>query len=254
MLKILYSDMRNLIMSRVFRFGILAVAFYNLFTAVVFKIIFRYMGGELYGDNILGTFASYAPFVVAALVLFVFMGNFTDGIIRNKFISGASRRDIICSALLTGGMGGVLITAIAEISAFILTLFFTPGFYGLTASDIADYCLVMMIASCALGIFMTMILMVLGGTKTAYVAGLAVTFIFKLMTAEVADKLYPESGVSLLTGVRLAMYRFYDRYVVFSYFSEMLRHDFKDYVIGALGLMIISFIAGTVLFEIKEIK
>ncbi|MBR3575252.1 MAG: hypothetical protein IKN97_08825 [Lachnospiraceae bacterium] len=254
MLKILYSDMRNLLSGRAFRYTALAVAFYNLLAAIVFKIIFRYMGGELYADELLGIFASLAPFVVTALTLFVFIGNFNDGIIRNKFLSGASRRDIICSALIAGGMGGILITVVSQISAFLWALFFTPGFYGLAADDVADYCLVMILASCALGVFTTMILMILGGTKIAYVAGLAVTFAFKLMTAEVADKLYPESGVSLLTGIKLAAYEFYDRYVVFSYFSEMLRHDFMDYVLGAAGLVVISFIIGSVVFEIKEIK
>ena len=124
----------------------------------------------------------------------------------------------------------------------------------MTAVEIANFSLRNIIAAFAAGCFMAMILMVLGGTKIAYVAGLVVTFLFRVATGEVADKLYPETGYCLLTGTKLQVYTLYDRYRPYAFFTGVNYHDLGKCLIGCIILSLISLAIGMIVYEKREFK
>ncbi len=255
MLRVFYSDLRFALCSRGFKTCCIITAAYTTFTSLLLQTVSYFFYHEsITGDDVLNCYSDMAIFIITAATLFVFTTDFADGTIRNKLISGATRSDILISALLNGGIIGASQAAIFMAVQAVLTLIMTDGYYLKSISEAARTGLIFTAASAAVGIFSTMLIMVLSGKRTviSYVAGLVIAFLFRIVSLEVSDKLYPESGFTALTGTRLAVYRFYDRYVPYAHFTSITRWDFASYIIGALALALISFVIGLILFNQKE--
>ena len=254
MLNMIYSDLHRIIKSRGLITGVATVAGYNLFFAIILKAVLLFIDSDLSSDDVVTAFSGAAPFVIAATVLYVFIGAFNDGTIRNRLLSGSGRKNVAASMIITGSMLSGILSIVSTVSALIIAVIFTKGFSSMTAADVAEYSLISAMACMAAGAFCSMLIVIFGGNKAASYSGLALTFIFKLISTEVADKLYPETGISLLKGTKLLVYNFYDRYFTYAHFSSMVRHPFSSYVIGNAALIAVSLIAGVLIFSKKEIK
>ncbi len=256
MLRIFYADLRNTLHNRGFIGCCFGMGVYMLFSAALLWVVLHVFleEGTLIGEDILDSYDSLAILLITGGSLAVFSGDYTGGIIRNKLISGAKRRDIAISAITCGGLIGVLLCIVYVIAGVVMVPIFTEGLMTLRVSEVADVFLVFTLASMAVGAFSTTLVLVLGGSKASYVVGLLMAFFIKITNIEVCEKLYPEKGLCTLQGAKLFLYRAFDRFVPYSYFSLMTRWKFTDYLIGSLCLILLSYIIGIVLFQKKEIK
>ncbi len=255
MLRILYSDLHKIINSRGLKFSLWFCLIYPVVQALVlYLVVHTYMGDELAGEDTLFSYASIGALLVSAAVLYLTVSDFSDGTIKNKVINGAKRSDIFCSAVCGGMFAGVLTSVFCAAGELLAGFIFTKGFETLTKADVAKYILALTLASAAVGAFATMLVMIFGGSFFAYIPGLVIAFFFRVISMRVADKLYPENGVTTLTGTRLKVYTLYDRYFPYAHFTNYLRWDLLSYVIGAAILIAISFILGVIIFNRKEFK
>ncbi len=254
MTNILYSDLHRILKGKVFSLGLALIFGYTFFLTVVLKIVLVSVNADLSSDDVLTSFPTSAPFFIAASILFLFIGDFNDGTIRNKIMCGVKKKTVAASAIVLGGIISSVFVIFSQISGLVVAKIFTNGYESMTAAEIANFSLRNIIAAFAAGCFMAMFLMILGGTKIAYVAGLVVTFLFRVATAEVADKLYPETGYTLLTGTKLQLYTLYDRYCPYAYFTGVNYHDLGKCLIGSAGLITFSLIVGMIVYEKREFK
>ncbi len=254
MTNILYSDIHKIIKGKVLKAGFALIFGYTFFLALVLKVILISVNADLTSDDVLTAFPTSAPLFIAASILFLFLGDFSDGTIRNKIMCGVQKKTVAASAIILGAIISVVFTVFSQISGLVIAKIFTSGYETMTVAEIGDFCLRNILAAAAAGSLMAMILMVLGGTKIAYVAGLVITFLFRVATGEVADKLYPETGYTLLTGTKLQLYTLYDRYCPYAYFTGVNYHDLGKCLIGSAGLITFSLIVGMIVYEKREFK
>ncbi|WP_026511812.1 hypothetical protein [Butyrivibrio sp. LC3010] len=254
MFRNLYADTRNVLFSRGFHTGILAVIVYQLFYLVCVSLIYFFLKDTVAAEDVAFVFPSMAAFLVTASTLYLTDREFSDGCIRNKLISGVKRSDAFLSAVCTGMMQGAIYAFVAAVLSTVVAVMFTGGFVTFSVNEIADYWLILTLACMAVGAFSTSLIMMLGGSKASYVVGLAIAFALKVYDTFILDKLYPEKGFCQLSGFKLLMYRFIDRFIPYSYFSTVPHYDMGSYVIGCAGMILISVVAGLLVFNRKQIK
>ncbi|MCR5249878.1 MAG: hypothetical protein K6E50_04665 [Lachnospiraceae bacterium] len=254
MLKVLYADARMMLYQKGMRQVILAVSTYLVLYSILLKIIGHYMGFAVTADDIIMLYSSYAALAVTASTLFTSIGDFSDGCIRNKLILGSGRATVFVSAEIVGALQAVLISAAAFAESGILALVLTKGgLYTMTIAELADMWLIDTLALMSIGVFSTALVMVLGGKKSSYAIGLVISLAAHIFSLEVNEKLYPTAGKCVLSGAKLFLYRFYDRFVPYSYLKMRPHHETWVYLAGVCGLILLSTLAGILIFRKKEI-
>ena len=254
MLKLLYTDLRNILYSMGIKLCILASLVYLVGTVVVSEIILHFFDAQMYADQIVTVYPSISIFVVTAATLLIYIREYSDGIIRNKMCSGAKRTNIFLSAVISSAFIAFMMSAINQIVSTITALVLTEGFYNMTASEIAFSFLDNIIASVAIAVFTTTLIMIMGGKNVSYVIGLGIAFVFKLISMEVLDKLYPDKGLCQLTGFKLSLYTFYDRFIPYAHSDGNPRWGLGSTLAGSLGTIIIAMVIGLIVFNKKEIN
>lgn len=113
--------------------------------------------------------------VAAAALVSMFVGeDFSGGVIRNKIISGAARRDVYRSGMLAGGLGCLTV--------YLLTVSITIGLgvclfpITITAGKIVGYVALGMCTCMAYASIFHMISMLLGNRNTGVVACMMLAF------------------------------------------------------------------------------
>ncbi|MBP5608319.1 MAG: hypothetical protein J6X66_08655 [Lachnospiraceae bacterium] len=255
MFKVLYADTRKLFFQRGLRECLAAVLLYLLGYVALIKLVLFFVGGELYADDVYTAYAGLAVFLISGCTLVSTVSDYDDGCIRNKLICGAGRPAVFLSALITGGAQAVLLSMAAFIESLILAGIFTKGgLMTMTVEELADYWLINTMACIAIAVFSTMLIMILGGKKISYIVGIALAVGFNIFNMEVNDKLYPTQGSCTLSGFKLTLYNFYDRFVPYSYLSMRPHHSTLTYMIGAAVMIVVSVIVGMIIFNNKEIQ
>ena len=84
--------------------------------------------------------------------------------------------------------------------------------------------------------------------------GAVISVIMKFAAIMVLEDLYPETGETLISGSRLAVFSFIDKYIPYMHLAGFPRFGWSAYVIGGGGLVILSLLIGLVVFEKKDIK
>ncbi len=254
MIRLIYNDTRRLLTSRYFKLCVLINIGYEIFLVAGLKIVVTlFLHQSLSADEVAFNYSEFSIFLITASTLLTTISDFTDGGIRNKLITGATRPQIVLSSLFTGMLQGIIHTFFACITSVILCSVLTSGYNTYNVREIADYWLVMTLACMAIGVFSTAIIMMLGGRKSSYVVGLAIAFALRIFTAYVLSKLYPEKGECKLEGARLIIYRFCERYVPYLFMSMRPHWNFVSYVAGSVGLMCISVLLALAIFNKKEL-
>ena len=255
MFKVLYADTRKLFIQIGQREFLAAVLLYLLGYVALIKLVLFFVGGELYADDVYTAYAGLAVFLISGCTLVSTVSDYDDGCIRNKLICGAGRPAVFLSALITGGAQAVLLSMAAFIESLILAGIFTKGgLMTMTVEELADYWLINTMACIAIAVFSTMLIMILGGKKISYIVGIALAVGFNIFNMEVNDKLYPTQGSCTLSGFKLTLYNFYDRFVPYSYLSMRPHHSTLTYMIGAAVMIVVSVIVGMIIFNNKEIQ
>ena len=255
MFKLLYADCRKLLYHAGMREGLAAISGYLLVYTVVMKLVSRFVGSDITADEVHMTYSGIANLLVTACMLMTTVSDFSDGCIRNKLISGADRTAIFLSAEITGLIQAAILSAVACAESLLLSLIFTKGgMQTMTAAELADHWMINALSCMSIAVFSTMLIMVLGGSKLSYIVGIVIAVGLNIFTLMVLDKLYPEQGSCTLTGMKLTLYRFYDSFVPYAYLSMRQHHGMGSYLIGSLGLILISTVAGLLIFNKKEIQ
>lgn len=254
MFRNLYADTRKIFFSRGFSGGISAILVYQLLGSLLLWLLtVLLVEGQMASEDIAFSFTTIAAFVVTASTLFVNQGDFEDGCIRNKLISGVKRSDAFLSAVISGMLQGVLLSFVAFVASMITLPIFSKGFMNYTIPEVADYWLIITMSCMAIGAFSTAVIMIFGGSKISYVVGLAIAFVMRVLDTYVLDKLYPEKGHCTLTGAKLVLFKFIDRFIPYSYLSMEPHWDTISYIVGCGGLILISTLVGLFVFSKKEI-
>ena len=252
MLRILYSDIRKTMLSRAFQICVMTNVFYHLLLVITLKVVSMvFFHTNIASDDVGFCFTSIGIFLVTASTL-ITAGEFTDGTMRNKLISGANRSEVFFSGMITGMYQGFVHAAVAFVTAMLMGLFFTTGFEGYTIPEVADFWLLITFSCMTIGGFSTAVILALGGRKISYVVGLSIAFGMKIFILYVQDKLYPESGNCHLTGAKLTLFRFTDRFIPYSYLAMRPHWDCVSYFLGCGGLILISALIGVAVFQKKE--
>lgn len=255
MFRNLYADTRSILFSRSFRFAMIAIVISQVFYFSYVKALYIiFVESQLDADEIAFSFHSIAAFLVTAATLFVTDREFSNGCIRNKIISGVKRFDVFLSAVFTGALQGAIYSMFACLISVVFTCIFTIGFVGYSIPEAADYWLVITMSCMAIGAFSTALVMMLGGNKASYVVGLLLAFAMKLADTHIFEKLYPEKGYCTLTGMKLAVYSFVDRFIPYSYLMMRPHYNMGFYVAGCSGMVLISVIIGLIIFNKKELR
>ena len=254
MRRVLYADMFNVFKNKIFQGSIALTVLYPLMEALLFKLIYRFIDAELPGEDVITAYSSIASIVITATIIFLLVNDFSDGAIRNKIINGVKRNHIALSSILTGAIISGLMCMSTCISQTIVIRFLSTGFSSLNPRDVSLYYTAQFAVSIAVGVLMSSIVIVFGGTIIPYFLGLVIAFLFRVANLMVTDKLYPQDGHVMITGMRLLIYNIYDRFCPFSYFTGTLNHPLKDCFIGCGVLIAISILITLPVFKRKELK
>lgn len=254
MLRNLYADARKTLYCKGFHIGLALLAAYLIINGIYNLILCKIFGGYIIAEELIFSFNGVAIFWITASTLIISDRDFADGCIRNKLISGVTRTDTFISAVFGGMLQGVIYSLVAFVGSYLISLVLSKGFFDYTAPETAGFFLVTVMTCIAIGAFSTTLVMVFGGSKIVYVVGLTLAFGMSLLTEDVLDKLYPGTGYCKLTGAKLAIYSFIDKFVPYSYLAAMPHHSFRYYLTGCAGLTIISIVTGLIIFGKKEIK
>lgn len=255
MLRTFYSDFRNYLKSTGFKIGVIVIFGYVTFFSAVMALLYRIALHDIVpAEDVLCSYCDMAAFLITGSTLLMFATDYSNGTIRNKILSGAKRSEIYLSAIFTGILISLIYSAIAIVFELGFALVLSNGLAILTVSEEAGICLQYMISSMAIGAFSTMLVMVLGGLRISYFAGLVFAFVCNIISSEVADKLYPQEGPVMITGARLFLYTAYDRFMPYAHFQQFQRWPFSSYVIGSAVMIAISILVGLIIFERKEIR
>ena len=254
MFKVINADLRKLIFHAGFRSCIIFVSVYLGGYTLLMKLITHFVNDTVYADELIACYGSVAVLLISACTLVTTVSDYADGCIRNKLISGAGRNAVFLSACISGAIQAIILSVTALIASVIFGLLFTDGLGTMTFTDLADRWLVISLAGVSIAVFSTMLIMLLGGKKSAYTAGIATAVGLNIFSLEVMDKLYPENGVCTLSGMKLKLYSFYDSYVPYAYPAVPVHHGMEKYLLGAFGMIAVSVIIGLVIFNRKEIQ
>lgn len=253
---VFYSDLRRAINNRYVKMGAIVSVVYPLVYFLSYLLILKIakLDVQIYGDDILSSsYIRISSFIVTAVITGFLAPEFSDGIIRNKLITGASRNEAFTSLILVSGIVAGMMSAIASVTSLIISVLFTPGFGSLTTIEMGDYILSATSAQISIAVFSTMLLIVLGNSKISLAIPLAVAFIMKVIATVVQDKLYPTEGVCTLTGTRLKVYTLFDQYVPYSCLTRTVQYTFSSCFVGAMVLIIFSVVFGLIIFDEKDI-
>ncbi len=255
MLRVLYSDLRRTIWNKTVALEFLGVALYPLFFWGLLTLVTNLAGFDqaVYGEDFTRLYIDISAFIIAAVVTGIMIPDHADGLIRNKISTGTRRIHAFNSSMIVSAALAVSLAIVSSLSSLIITAFLTPGFIDMTYDEAVIQAVVMLFPQIAVAVLSAGIIMTVKDGKVAVVIPLALAFIFKVLGTYITQKLYPDSGVTTLTGLRLFLFTAYDRFFPYAHLSGPMRWDTGSYVIGSLTLMAITYIVCLFIFERKDI-
>ena len=255
MSNLIAADLRRLTKSKAF-YWICILAPAILVLLEVFSYVFMTLLGfdsPVYADAILPAIEMRYGALLPALFVSCFFGHETvTGCLRNKLIAGNSRVSCFMSSSFCSVVAALVTQLSVYLSSEVLGAIFGEG---LTFNaELGRYTLLRVLASVVLSVFFVALTFIFACNTGAYVAGGALSGAMVIFGLEILTKLYPDDGIIKITGTRLAVYSFIDKYVPFSYFSAPVLRDIKTYAMGLVGTLIIALVLGTIVSSRKELK
>ena len=255
MYRMLCGDLRRLFSSKLFYLGLIFYAF--LYTAInpfIMWIINMFIHQKPdFADMEIKGQPGTAAIAIAVFVTAFVMKEFTDGAVRNKLSSGAKRIDIYFSSVLTMIVATIAIQAVSIVSLLISGNVFLAGFVT-PLTDILQINVVYLIAAISLTIFDVTLVFIFAGNNASLFTAPFIAVAMKFVAMMVLEDLYPESGEVLISGTRLAVFGFIDKYIPYMHLIDFPRFNWSAYIIGGAVLSAVSLILGIVIFEKKDLK
>lgn len=255
MYRMLCGDLRRLFKSKIFYMALVLYAFiYTSSTPFIMWVIglFTHQAPD-YADMELKGQPGTAAIAISIFIATFIIKEFSEGAIRNKLSSGAKRSEIFLSSVITMSVAAVMIQAVSLLSIIISGNTLMAGFLS-SPKEIIVMNVYYIIAVVSIAIFDTALIYILGGNHVSLFVGAVISVIMKLAAIMVLEDLYPETGETLISGSRLAVFSFIDKYIPYMHLAGFPRFGWSAYVIGGGGLIILSLLIGLVVFEKKDIK
>lgn len=256
MLNSLRVDFRRLLLTKGYIAGILFVSVIIPCASLVISYgIFRLMNEEL--TCTISDYLFYprtAPIYIAWCATMFLTAEIREGILRNKLISGKDRKSILFSYCILVSAVAVAMQLLSVISITLTAFLCKLEFEILTVTEMTFMVLVHVLASIAVSAFMVVICCLLGSTKAGIILPVTIAVFSKFAHAFVFEKLYPESGICTLEGIQLTVYSFIDKYVPVSYLMTVPDRKLGTYMIGCMGMLLISLLIGINGFKKIDIK
>ena len=125
MFRIFHADIRKMIHDKGFRTCLMVNILYQFFSVLILKTInILYPKIVLYADAVAFNYGTISTFLIFASTLITTTSDYSDGCIRNKIISGASRVNIYLSGAACGLLHGLIHSVAACITSFLCNLIF----------------------------------------------------------------------------------------------------------------------------------
>lgn len=255
MYRMLCGDLRRLFKSKLFYSALLVYAFlYTSATPFIMWLIglFTHNAPD-YADVELKGQPGTAAIAISIFVATFIIKEFSEGAIRNKLSSGAKRIEIFLSSVITMSIATVMIQVVSLLSIIISGNTMMAGFLS-SPKEIIVMNVYYIIAAVSIAIFDTALIFIFGGNNISLFAGTVLSVIMKLVSIMILEDLYPETGEILISGSRLEVFSFIDKYIPYMHLTGFPRFEWSAYVIGGGGLMVLSLLIGIVVFEKKDIK
>ncbi|MBO6165748.1 MAG: hypothetical protein J6O17_05165 [Eubacterium sp.] len=255
MYRMLCSDLRRLFSSKLFYLGLIFYAFlYTGINPFIMWIIHLFTHDSPGAADIeLAGQAGTAAIAIAIFVTSFVMKEFTDGAIRNKLSSGAKRSDIYLSSVITMIVATIAFQAVSLVSILIFGNVFMAGFES-PMTYILQINVIYLIAAVSITIFDVTLMFIFAGNNISLFAAPFIAVAIKFLAMMVLEDLYPETGELLISGTRLAVFTFIDKYIPFMHLINFPRFGWDAYIIGGAVLSAVSLILGMVIFEKKDLK
>ena len=255
MSNLITADIRRLTKSKAFLGVCISAPVILVLLEVLSYVFMKLLGFDstVYADSIVPAIEMRYGALLPALFVSCFFGHETvTGCLRNKLIAGNSRISCFLSSSVTSVVASLVIQLSIYLSSEILGLILGEG---LTFNaELGRYILLRVAASVVLSVLFVALTFIFACNTGAYVAGGALSGAMVIFGLEILTKLYPDDGIIKITGARLAVYSFIDKYVPFSYFSAPVLRDTKTYVMGLAGTLIIALFLGIIVSSRKELK
>lgn len=255
MLKMLYSDFRRLLRNKILTIAapILAVV-YAFFMVGMDRVTSMILDQSIeYGDISLSEYPSIAALVLGIIAGLYTTTDFTEGTIRNKISTGAQRKHIFLSSCVISSITAFVLQLVYTCSTIIFSNVLLKGMLQ-EPKDLWILFLVYSMAGISIAVLFTSVVFICGSSKVSYIVCPAIAMVFRILSLIVLDKLYPSNGICTLTGIRLQVYTFLDRFCPFLYLNGFTRWDAVSYLCGNLGLIVLSLAAAILIFDKKEIQ
>lgn len=198
-------------------------------------------------------YAAMASIYLAVFVTAYLYAEVGEGIIRNKIISGTKRRHIFFSYCLVNSCVAVLLQIVSVVSTALVPLMLHMEF-ACSPEEIVRLAAVTALAGAAVSVLYTVIFICFCTSKISIALPASIAIFTKILTIVILDALYTDSGIPKVTGSTLKVYEAIDRYVSFSYLQGPVRWDSASYLIGNGALIVLSVLAGLVVFSKKSLK
>lgn len=255
MLKAIRVDVRRILSTGRLMFFVLLVA---VIIPIVMEILYIAVGKSLGGPYVatiddFSSFTAYSTIYLAVFTSFFLYGEFGDGTIRNKIVSGKSRLQILFSYCIVNSLVAIVIQVVSAVSALLVDLVFRVEI-GVEFTELLYFIAVSSLAEVAVTVLYTSIIICFCTNKAGVAIPAVIALFMKIALLVIIDALYTDSGIPKVTGAKLSGYTFFDRYISFSHLTGPLRWDIGSYLIGSIALIIISVIVGSVVFSKKNLK
>lgn len=252
---LLASDMRRMVRSKSFLWLCIVAPAVLILSDVIMYLAARLLDIEVLieSSDLVGMFESRYAALVTALFVSCFLGHETvTGCLRNKIVCGNSRLSCFLSSCCCALPASILVHVSAYVMSFLCGVIFGKGF---TFDDTFFKYLGLRVASTlVLSVLFVTITYLFAGNNGAYVAGGALTSGMIIWGLDILSKLYPDDGIVKISGTKLMIYQFVDKYVPFSYPGTPVLRSLEVYATGLAGTLIVALLAGGLIFTRKDLK
>ena len=248
------SDMRRMVKNKFFYIFTIGIPILTILIDLFGTLVVRLLDIEspVYADSLFMVFEGRYSFLIPTVFVALFTGHeLVIGCIRNKIISGNSRYSCFLSSAVCMVPAVIVMQLVAFVTSQILGVALGTGFTDMSYT--LKFAAVCVCADIVITVLAVALSYLFSNSNGAYVAGPLLSVIMIFLCSDVVSKLYPQDGIIRISGAKLAVYQFIDRYVPFSYPGTAVMKEPRYYIIGIAATLVIALIIGGV-FTRKDMK
>ena len=200
------------------------------------------------------TFQTEEVLYLALLITYYLHFEMEEGILRNKIISGKKRENIYLSYCIMLSSIAVLMLLLSVCSTGLTVIFLGYEFEADLIMKLFKMLGLQILSSIAVCFIMVTVYFICGTSKAAIVIPGCIAIASRIGLLVVFDKLYPENGVCLLTGVKLWVFKFIEQYVPFSFLAVAPRISIIKGACGCVLFICLSAFVGVVAIKNVDLK